>query len=290
MSILVDKNTRLIVQGITGREGTFHARRMVEYGTNVVAGVTPGKGGTLVDNIPVFNSVEEAVKETGANASILFVPALGTLSGVLEAISAGLKLIITIAEGVPVKDMRTIYHLNRLMPDVTVIGPNTFGLISPGKCKVGFMDGRIYARGPVGLMSRSATNSYETVNEMTKQGIGQSTCIGVGGDIIPGSSFAKLLPLFENDDETKAVVIIGEIGGCDEEVAAEYIRNHMTKPVVAYIAGRNAPRGKVMGHAGAIVGMDGIGSAESKIMALTDAGVHIAESPSHIVGIVRDLI
>lgn len=290
MSILVDKNPRLIVQGITGREGTFHARRMVEYGTNVVAGVTPGKGGTLIDDIPVFNSVEEAVRETGANASILFVPALGTLSGITEAISAGIKLVVTIAEGVPVKDMRMIYHLNRIMPDLTVIGPNTFGLISPGECKVGFMDGRIYTRGPVGLMSRSATNSYETVNEMTKQGIGQSTCIGVGGDIIPGSSFAKLLPLFEKDDETKAVVMIGEIGGCDEEMAAEYIKNQMSKPVVAYIAGRNAPKGKVMGHAGAIVGMDGVGSAQSKIKALTEAGVHIAESPGEIVEIIKGLV
>ncbi len=290
MSILVDKNTRLIVQGITGREGTFHARRMVEYGTNVVAGVTPGKGGTMVDNIPVFNSVEEAVRETGGNASILFVPALGTLSGITEAVSAGVKLVVTIAEGVPVRDMRMIHHLNRAMPHVTVIGPNTFGLISPGKCKVGFMDGRIYTGGPVGLMSRSATNSYETVNEMTKQGIGQSTCIGVGGDIIPGSSFAKLLPLFEQDEETKVVVMIGEIGGCDEEEAAEFIKDHMTKPVVAYIAGRNAPKGKVMGHAGAIVGMDGVGSAQSKIKALTEAGVRIAESPGEIVEIVRGLL
>lgn len=221
MSILVDKDTRVLVQGITGREGTFHTERMLKYGTNVVGGVTPGKGGETVEGVPVFNSVEEAVKETGANASILFVPALATASGLTEAMTAGLKLVVTIAEGVPVKDMRTIYHLNRAMPDVTVIGPNTFGIISPGKSKVGFMDDKIYLEGTVGLLSRSATNSYETVNEMTRQGIGQSTCIGVGGDVIPGSSFVQLLPLFEKDEQTKAVVLIGEIGGCDEEVAAE---------------------------------------------------------------------
>lgn len=290
MSILVDKNTRLLVQGITGREGHFHAARMLEYGTNVVAGVTPGRGGEIVEGVPVFDSVAEAVKERGANAAILFVPPMATLNGILESMAAGLKLVVTIAEGVPVKDMRRVYHLNRAMPDVTVIGPNSFGVISPGQCKVGFMDHRIYSRGPVGLMSRSATNSYETVNEMTKQGIGQSTCVGVGGDVIPGTSFVKLLPLFEQDEQTKAVVIIGEIGGADEEAAAAYIKEKMSKPVVAYIAGRSAPKGKVMGHAGAIVSASGVGSAESKIDTLTKAGVLIADSPGQIVQILKQLL
>lgn len=290
MSILIDKSTRLLVQGITGREGHFHTARMLEYGTNIVAGVTPGRGGMSIEGVPVFDSVEEAVEKQGANAAVLFVPPQATLGAILESMSAGIKLVVTIAEGVPVKDMRQVYHLNRVMEDVTVIGPNSFGVISPGKCKVGFMDHRIYSQGPVGLMSRSATNSYESVNEMTRQGIGQSTCVGVGGDVIPGNSFVKLLPLFEQDDQTKAVVIIGEIGGTDEEVTAEYIKDKMSKPVIAYIAGRNAPKGKVMGHAGAIVSANGVGSAQSKIDALMKAGVHIADSPSHIVELLKQLL
>lgn len=290
MSILVDSSTRLIVQGITGREGSYHTKMMLEYGTNVVAGVTPGKGGQTVEGVPVYNTVEEAVREHGANAAVLFVPPQRTLDAILEQIAAGVKLIITIAEGVPVKDMRTIYHINRAMKDLVIIGPNSFGVISPGKGKAGFMDHRIYLQGSVGLMSRSATNSYETVNEMTKNNIGQSTCIGVGGDVIPGTSFVKLLPLFEQDEQTKAIVMIGEIGGADEEVAARYIKDNVSKPVIAYIAGRHAPKGKVMGHAGAIVGANGAGSAESKIDILTAAGVHIADSPAQIVELLKQLL
>jgi len=290
VSILVDKSTRLLVQGITGREGQFHTTRMMEYGTNVVAGVTPGRGGTYIEGVPVFDSVEEAVREQGANAAALFVPPHATLGAILESMSSGIKLIVTIAEGVPIKDMRKVYHINRAIPDVTVIGPNSFGVISPGLCKVGFMDHRIYSKGPVGLMSRSATNSYETVNEMTKAKIGQSTCVGVGGDVIPGTSYIKLLPLFEKDEETKAIVIIGEIGGTDEEAAAEYIKAHISKPVIAYIAGKNAPKGKKMGHAGAIVSANGIGSAQSKIEALSGAGVKIADSLDQIIVLLKKVL
>jgi succinyl-CoA synthetase alpha subunit len=290
VSILVDSSTRLIVQGITGREGSFHTKKMLEYGTNIVAGVTPGKGGQTVEGVPVYHTVAEAVKEQQANAAVLFVPPQRTLDAILEQIAAGVTVIITIAEGVPVKDMRTIYHINRAMKEVVIVGPNSFGVISPGKAKAGFMDHRIYCEGPVGLMSRSATNSYETVNEMTKQNIGQSTCVGVGGDVIPGTSFVKLLPMFENDEQTKAIVLIGEIGGADEETAARYIKNNVSKPVIAYIAGRHAPQGKVMGHAGAIVGANGAGSAESKIEMLTDAGVRIADSPAQIVELLKQVL
>jgi succinyl-CoA synthetase alpha subunit len=290
VSILVDSSTRLIVQGITGREGSFHTKKMLEYGTNIVAGVTPGKGGQSVEGIPVYNSVEEAVKEHQANAAILFVPPQRTLDAILEQIAAGIKLIITIAEGVPVKDMRTLYHINRAMKDLVIVGPNSFGVISPGKAKAGFMDDRIYCEGSVGLMSRSATNSYEAVNEMTNNNIGQSTCVGVGGDVIPGTSFVTLLPMFERDEQTKAIVMIGEIGGTDEETAADYIKHNISKPVIAYIAGRHAPKGKVMGHAGAIVGANGTGSAESKINILTDAGVRIAESPAQIVELLQQVL
>ncbi len=290
MSILIDRSTRVLIQGITGREGRFHAGRMIAYGTNVVAGVTPGRGGMVVEGVPVYDTVAAAVKDRGADASILFVPAQAALGAIVEQLEAGIKLIVTIAEGVPVRDMRQVYHLNRAFPDVTVIGPNSFGVISPGRCKIGFMDHRIYREGSVGLMSRSATNSYETVNEMTKRGIGQSTCVGVGGDVIPGASFLRLLPLFEADEQTRAIVMIGEIGGTDEEMAADYIRDHVKKPVVAYIAGRNAPKGKKMGHAGAIVSLGGAGSAQSKIEALSKAGVQIADSPSHIVELLGKLL
>ncbi|KJS86704.1 MAG: hypothetical protein JM58_06375 [Peptococcaceae bacterium BICA1-8] len=290
MSILIDKSTRLLVQGITGREGHFHTARMLEYGSNVVAGVTPGKGGTQIEGVPVFDSVEEAIKETKAKAAVLFVPPKFTYGALLESMAAGIKLVVTIAEGVPIKDMRQIFHLNRAMDDVFVVGPNSFGVISPGKAKAGFMDHNIYIEGPVGLMSRSATNSYETVNEMTKQGIGQSTCIGIGGDVIPGSSFSKFLPLFEQDEQTKAIVMIGEIGGVDEEFAAEYIKNNVSKPVIAYIAGRNAPKGKKMGHAGAIISASGAGSAQNKIAALSAAGVQIAESPAHVVELLKKVL
>lgn len=288
MSILVDENTRLIIQGITGREGTFHCEQMLQYGTKVVAGVTPGKGGENVFGVPVFNTVREAMEATDANASVIFVPALHTAAGVYEALDAGIKTVMTIAEHVPVHDMMRVYHIAR-EKGARVIGPNSFGVISPGKSKAGFMAHRIFLPGHVGLMSRSATNCYETVFMMTSAGIGQSTCVGVGGDMIPGSTFTDLLPLFEADPETKAVVIIGEIGGNEEELAAEYIKNHVTKPVVALIAGKNAPKGKSMGHAGAIVAADGTGSAENKEKALRAAGVHIAETTTGIVDILKTL-
>lgn len=288
MSILVDENTRLIIQGITGREGTFHCEQMLQYGTKVVAGVTPGKGGENVFGVPVFNTVREAMEATDANASVIFVPALHTAAGVYEALDAGIKTVMTIAEHVPVHDMMRVYHIAR-EKGARVIGPNSFGVISPGKSKAGFMAHRIFLPGHVGLMSRSATNCYETVFMMTNAGIGQSTCVGVGGDMIPGSTFTDLLPLFEADPETKAVVIIGEIGGNEEELAAEYIKNHVTKPVVALIAGKNAPKGKSMGHAGAIVAADGTGRAENKEKALRAAGVHIAETTTGIVDILKTL-
>ena len=288
MSILVDENTRLIIQGITGREGTFHCEQMLQYGTKVVAGVTPGKGGENVFGVPVFNTVREAMEATDANASVIFVPALHTAAGVYEALDAGIKTVMTIAEHVPVHDMMRVYHIAR-EKGARVIGPNSFGVISPGKSKAGFMAHRIFLPGHVGLMSRSATNCYETVFMMTNAGIGQSTCVGVGGDMIPGSTFTDLLPLFEADPETKAIVMIGEIGGNEEELAAEYIKNHVTKPVVALIAGKNAPKGKSMGHAGAIVAADGTGSAENKEKALRAAGVHSAETTTGIVDILKTL-
>ena len=289
MSILVDKNTRLIVQGITGREGTFHTEQMLEYGTNVVAGVTPGKGGQTVLGVPVFNTVREAAEETGANASVIFVPAMHMMSGALEAIDAGLPLVITIAEHVPVQDMMRVYHYGRLK-GTRVIGPNSFGVISPGKSKAGFMAHRIFLPGHVGLMSRSATNCYETVFMLTNAGIGQSTCVGIGGDMIAGSSFSDLLPLFEEDPETKAIVMIGEIGGNEEELAAALMKERITKPVVALIAGKNAPKGRSMGHAGAIVSADGTGSADSKIRALSEAGAVIADSTAEIVSCLKKLM
>ena len=289
MSILVDQNTRLIVQGITGREGMFHTEQMLAYGTKVVAGVTPGKGGQQVLGIPVFNTVREAMEKTGANATVIFVPAKFMATGVMEAIEAGVPLILTIAEHVPVHDMMRCYYLAR-MKGVRLIGPNSFGVISPGKAKAGFMAHRIFSEGGVGLMTRSATNGYETVFMMTNAGIGQSTCVGVGGDMIPGSTFVDLLPDFQRDEQTKAIVLIGEIGGSEEEIAAKYIKSHVTKPVVALIAGKNAPRGKSMGHAGAIVSADGTGSAESKEKALNEAGVYIAEGTNQIIEILKKIL
>ncbi len=282
MSVLIDQTTRLIVQGITGREGTFHTEQMLAYGTNVVAGVTPGKGGQFVLGVPVFNTMREAVEATGANASVIFVPAKFTKTSALEALDAGLKLIITIAEHVPVHDMMTLNLLARAK-GARLFGPNSFGIISPGKAKAGFMAHHIFSPGAVGVMSRSATNCYETVFMLTNSGIGQSTCIGNGGDMIPGSAFVDVLPDFNIDPETHAVVLIGEIGGTEEERAAAFIKAHMDKPVIAMIAGKNAPRGRSMGHAGAIVSADGAGSAEAKEAALRDAGVLIAENTQHIV-------
>ena len=288
MSILIDENTKLIIQGITGREGTFHGERMVAYGTKVVAGVTPGKGGQDVFGVPVFDTVRQAGESTGANASVLFVPAKFTAEGAYEAIDAGISLIITIAEHVPVHDMMGVYHIARKSSSL-VIGPNSFGVISPGKSKAGFMHDSIFTQGGVGIISRSATNCYETVFLLTGQGIGQSTVIGIGGDMIPGSTFIDFLPMFESDPQTKIIVMIGEIGGSDEEIAAEYIKSNIKKPVIALIAGKNAPRGTSMGHAGAIVSADGTGSAENKEEKLRQSGAIIAESTEQIVQIIKDL-
>ncbi len=289
MSIIIDQNTRLIVQGITGREGTFHTEQMLAYGTKVVAGVTPGKGGQQHLGVPVFNTVKEAMDATNANATVIFVPAKFTPASVYEALDAGMKTILTIAEHVPVHDMMLCYHLAR-MKGARLFGPNSFGIISPGKSKAGFMAHSIFTPGHVGIMSRSATNCYETVFMMSQNGIGQSTCVGVGGDMIPGSTFIDLLSDFENDPKTKVIVIIGEIGGSEEETAAEYIKKYVTKPVVALIAGKNAPKGKSMGHAGAIVAADGTGSAENKEAVLKAAGCHIAESTVHIVDILSSIL
>jgi succinyl-CoA synthetase alpha subunit len=287
VSILVDRNTRLIVQGITGREGTFHTQQMLAYGTRVVAGVTPGKGGMSVHGVPVYDTVREAAEATCANATVLFVPARFTAAGAYEAMEAGIPLIIMIAEHVPVHDMMGVYHTARRL-GATVIGPNSFGVISPGRAKAGFMAHTIFSPGPVGMLSRSATNCYETVFAMTRAGIGQSTCVGVGGDMIPGSTFIDLLPLLESDPETSAVVLIGEIGGGEEELAAHYIAG-MTKKVVALIAGKNAPTGRSMGHAGAIVSADGTGSAARKEELLWDAGALIARSTEDIPRLLRGL-
>ncbi len=289
MSILVDESTRLIVQGITGREGRFHTEQMIEYGTNIVAGVTPGKKGMEVAGIPVYNTVQEAMRKHDANASILFVPPYHTFSGAQEALLTGVPLVITIAEGVPVNDMFRLYHLARSR-NVRLIGPNSFGIISPGKSKAGFMAHRIFSQGKVAVLSRSATNAYEAVFHMTNSGIGQSTVIGVGGDMIAGSSFVDILPLLENDPDTEVIVIIGEIGGREEELAAKYIRDHGSKPVIAFIAGKNAPPNRSMGHAGAIVSPNGDGSASNKEKALRNAGVYIAETTMHISELAKQIL
>jgi len=289
MSILINGNTKLIIQGITGREGSYHASLMKRYGTKVVGGVSPGKGGQEVEKMPVFNSVYEAVRNTDANTSILFIPPKFTKDGILEAIDSGIKLVVTVAEGVPVHDMLLCYSYARLN-NCILIGPNTPGIISPGKSKVGFMDDSIYKKGNIGIMSRSATLSYEIVNNLSNKGIGQSTVVGVGGDSIPGSSFVDLLPLFEKDQETDLIIIVGEIGGSDEEIAAEYIQQKITKPVVAFIAGKAAPEGKRMGHAGAIISPGGEGGVKYKRKALQEAGVHIIEKLSEIAEMVSKIL
>lgn len=289
MSILIDRNSKVLVQGITGREGSFHTEQMLAYNTRVVGGVTPGKGGQTLHGVPVFNTVREAVEQTGADTSVLFVPALYTRQGVVEAIDAGVSQVITIAEHVPVHDMMNVMAYAKGTGS-RVIGPNSFGVISPGKAKAGFMAHRIFSEGSVGVMSRSATNCYETVFMMTQAGIGQSTCIGIGGDMIAGSTFMDFLPMYEADEQTRLIVLIGEIGGQEEEGAAAFIKAHVTKPVVALIAGKNAPKERSMGHAGAIVAPDGTGSAENKEKALRAAGVHIAESTMDIVEICGRLL
>ncbi len=278
MSILVDKKTRVVVQGITGNEGLFHTRQMVEYGTKVVAGVTPGKGGQRIEGIPVFNTVMEAVKETSANASAIFVPPSFAADAILEAADAGVSIIVCLTEGIPTLDMVTVKKVLKEKGS-KLIGPNTPGIISPGKCKIGVMAGYIHKPGKVGIISRSGTLTYEVVDQLTKKGIGQSTCVGIGGDQIIGLNYVDLFDLFEKDPQTKAVIMIGEIGGTAEEEAAQFIKKNVSKPVVAFIAGLTAPPGRRMGHAGAIIA-GGKGTAKEKMEALERAGVRVARNPA----------
>lgn len=280
MSILVNKDTRIVVQGVTGREGTFHTRQCVEYGSKVVAGVTPGKGGQDMDGIPVYNTVAMAVEKEGANASLVFVPPAFCGDAILEAAEAGVELVVCITEGIPTMDMIKAKEAIRYK-NVRLVGPNCPGVITPGECKMGIMPGFIHKPGDVGVISRSGTLTYEAVAQLTELGIGQSTCIGIGGDPIIGSTFIDLLRLFNGDPDTSAVVMIGEIGGSAEEEAAAFIRDEMNKPVVSFIAGQTAPPGKRMGHAGAIIA-GGKGTAAEKIKALEDAGVTVSRSPADI--------
>lgn len=288
MAILVDRNTRLVVQGITGREGSFHTEQMLAYGTKVVAGSTPGKGGQRVHGVPVYDTVRQAVRETGANASIIYVPARAAPEAILEAADAGLALVVCITEGIPTLDMVRVRRC--LEGSATrLIGPNCPGVITPGQAKVGIMPGAIHMPGPAGLVSRSGTLTYEVVHALTQAGIGQSTCVGIGGDPVIGTSFVDVLSLFDADPETRVVVLIGEIGGNDEERAADFIRTRMHKPVVAFVAGRSAPPGKRMGHAGAIIS-GGSGTAEEKMGALRAAGAQVAELPGEIPELVRQAL
>lgn len=280
MSVLVNEQTRVLVQGLTGREGGFHAEQMIAYGTKVVAGVTPGKGGTKHLNVPVFNTVADAVRQTGANASAIFVPPPFAADAVFEAIDAKLPLVVCITEGIPTLDMVRVAAVLR-GSKTRLIGPNCPGLISPGKCKIGIMPGHIHKQGNVGLVSRSGTLTYEAVDQLTRLGIGQSTCIGIGGDPIIGTSFLDAMKLFNEDPETQAMVMIGEIGGNAEEIAAEYIKTHVKKPVVGFIAGQTAPPGRRMGHAGAIIS-GGQGTAKTKYAAMQAAGIHTVQSPAEI--------
>jgi len=280
LAILVDKNTRLAVQGITGREGTFHTQQCKAYGTKVVAGITPGKGGTLHEGIPIFNTVEEAVQKEGANATVIFVPPAFAADAIMEAAAAGVALIVCITEGIPTLDMVRAMALVSECHS-RLIGPNCPGIISPGKCKVGIMPGQIFKEGPVGVISRSGTLTYEAVHQLSGLSIGQSTCIGIGGDPVIGTSFIDALTLFNQDPETQAIVMVGEIGGTAEEEAAKYIKEQMKKPVVGFIAGRTAPPGRRMGHAGAIIS-GGKGTAAEKMEAMRQCGIHVALSPAEI--------
>jgi succinyl-CoA synthetase alpha subunit len=293
MSIFIDQNTKLLVQGITGRDGSFHAFQMMEYGTQVVGGITPGKGGQRFDgpkgtSTPIFDTVADAVRETGANASVIYVPPPFAADAIMEAADARVDFIVCITEGVPVLDMTRVYQFIRDR-GVRLLGPNCPGLLSPGKSKVGILPGHIATPGPVGVVSRSGTLTYEVVYQLTQAGIGQTTCVGIGGDPINGTSFIDCLEAFQADDETKAVVMIGEIGGTDEQEAARYVKDMMNKPVVGFIAGQTAPPGRRMGHAGAIISGSS-GTAEEKIQAFEDAGIGVAQRPSDVVGLIRDVL
>jgi succinyl-CoA synthetase alpha subunit len=285
MSILIDKNTKVVVQGITGRDGAFHTRQMLDYGTKIVAGVTPGKSGEKVEGVPVFNSVKEAVESTGANTSVIYVPSKFAVDAIYEAADAGVDLVVCVSEGIPAMDMLQVYNYLKTTK-TRLVGPNTPGLITPGVTKVGIMPGQIHMKGNVGVVSRSGTLTYEVVYHLTLNGIGQSTCLGIGGDQIVGTGFLDVLDLFEKDPQTKAVVLIGEIGGTDEEEAALFVKKNMTKPVVAFVAGRTAPPGKRMGHAGAIIA-GGSGTAAEKIAAFEKAKIKVAESPAEVATLVK---
>ena len=288
MSILIDKNTKLICQGFTGAQGTFHSEQTLLYGTQLVGGVTPLKGGTEHLNLPVFNTVKEAKKQTDANATMIYVPAPFAADAILEALNAEIELIVCITEGIPVLDMANVKEILK-QSDCRLIGPNCPGVITPEECKIGIMPGYIHKKGRIGVLSRSGTLTYEAVWQLTQIGLGQSTCVGIGGDPIKGSDFVDILKLFQEDDETDAVVLIGEIGGNAEEEAAQYIKDHFTKPITAFIAGSTAPKGKRMGHAGAIIS-DSMGTAEEKYLALKKAGCTVTYNPSELGHVVKNLL